>query len=69
MPTQALKEWISKRALARELEICITSVDAVVSAAEIQVKRIPGLDPRYSRDDVLRVKSEAISAQNDRGAA
>lgn len=69
MPAKVLKDWISCRAVARELEVNPKSVDAIVLAAGIRVKRLPGLDPRYSLTDVLRIKTEAVASQPNQGAA
>ena len=62
MDLHTQKEWISGRAVARELDIHPSSVTAVVLASGIGVRRIPGLDDRYRRADVERVRAQSLAA-------
>ena len=68
MPAEA-NEWMSGRAVCRELEIDAGSLRKVVQLAQIRVKQIPGLALRYCRADVLRVKAESVTTLDDRRSA
>ncbi len=71
MKPRTPKEWIARAAVARELEIHASTVDAVAAAGRIRIRQLPGgLPPRYSASDVARVKTEAVSlADMTQGAA
>jgi hypothetical protein len=52
--------WIPARDFAKILGISIDSVRKVAKAGDVRIRQIPGMSPRYNREDVIRIEREAV---------
>jgi hypothetical protein len=60
------EEWISLRESARRLSIDPMSFYRVLAEGEIRIRRLPGLQPRYSAADVEAVGRKYITSGSSR---
>lgn len=51
--------WISRAVVAQLLHVHDRKVTELAAAGHIRVQRLPGMDPRYSLADALRLAEDA----------
>jgi hypothetical protein len=54
------REWVSLRAAARLLEVSTGTFVRLATDGHIRIQDLPGLAPRYSRSDVLKLASASV---------
>ncbi len=54
------RRWLFLRPTARLLEVSPTTVKKLAAAGSIRVQSLPGLPPRYSREDIEALARDSV---------